>query len=155
MNVNTASSAMVNSVTLTATGIEAMVERINEATNATTNKVMTGYSLASKITVAVITSPIQLINFLILTCVQVIDKINDCVNSVTQFINDFIFGSINSLHANTCNRLVALRSSTLKFGTEKITSLYANINPFITKISKIFVLRNLIKYNSKKVNSVD
>ena len=55
--MNSASSAMVNSVTITATGIEAVVETINGATNMTTNKVKSGYSSATKVVNKVITVP--------------------------------------------------------------------------------------------------
>ncbi|CAG2108796.1 unnamed protein product [Medioppia subpectinata] len=47
LSVHTASTSMVNTVTITANGIEAVVGTINEATNVTTNRVKSGYTKAT------------------------------------------------------------------------------------------------------------
>jgi hypothetical protein len=91
--VHTASSAVFNSVTITATGIEAMVETINDATNVTTTKVKSGYSSASKIVSTVINIP----NRIILIIIRIYNSTKYKIKSNINYIIETIFCLIADL----------------------------------------------------------
>ncbi len=93
LTVHTASSAVFNSVTITATGIEAMVETINDATNVTTTKVKSGYSSASKMVSTVINFP----NRIILIILNIYNSTKYKIKSNIDYIVETIFCLIADL----------------------------------------------------------
>ena len=81
---------MVNSVTITANGIEAVVETINEATNVTTNKVKSGYSSATKAVHKVITAPKTTQQFIAKLIRQTLDRIRTTVDYIIRSLFRFL-----------------------------------------------------------------
>lgn len=61
VGVNTASASMVNSVTMTATGIEAVVETVTDATNGMVSGIKNSWSVTSKSARSVFLTPAKLV----------------------------------------------------------------------------------------------
>ena len=90
LTVNTASSAVVNSVTITATGIEAVVGTVNAATNATTNTVKSGYSSARKTVKTVINTPKTTRDYVLRVLAIVWQKLRTGISKILQLLVNYM-----------------------------------------------------------------
>jgi hypothetical protein len=170
--MHTASSAMVNSVTITATGIEAMVETINDATSVTTKKVKTGYSKASQILITITNTPKNVQRICIFIYKYVLNRIRMRIISVKLIIDKcthFIYNQFLMLLSYT-NVLMELMLSfayhifltmVCSVGSETIGQILYKIIEFATKFLAVMQINYMrffslkifqLKYQNKRAN---
>lgn len=150
VNVNTASKAMVNSVTMTATGIEAVVEKVNVSTT----KVVTGMNFAMGSVFSLVFLPFRLVEkvfeFLEVLWQSLMNMVLDIIKLCLGTVNNVVMTCIVSTRT-ICTIFVTILSVGVNFGGSNFSTRRRQIPKIAKETIRLFAdsVKSVIVFHRK------
>ncbi|CAG2172119.1 unnamed protein product [Oppiella nova] len=136
LSMHTASASMVNTMHITATGIEAVVETINTATSHTTNTVKSGYNSAANTVKTVINTPKTTRNY----CEKILRQILRHVKLTT----DYVITKFVQILRETVKTMITLAIMLANITLNIIAKIINKILPGLSQNPTVINIQNML-----------